>query len=191
MQPPRLRLAGGGRGRLLGGRQQDVGHANHTTTTTSAFWATAHHGRLPDHHDFGRLIKAEPDCEPTVDRQPIRQPHDHHDFGRCRCCPSRPSVQPPRLRPVPQLPMAAVRTTTTPSACGATAHSGRLPNHHDFGRCLRPTVARPTILPSVAGRPRAAIGVAGWLPAQPYGQSVPARAHVCCAAFTRKGSATC
>ena len=95
-----------------------------STTTTSDWAATDHHGRRPNHHGFGQR----------------------------RDCRSRPSVQPPRLRPVPwppitavrpttttsalpSLTMAAVHPTTTASACGATARSGRLRNRHDFGLC--------------------------------------------------------
>ena len=100
--------------------------AVYPTTTASACAATAHH----------------------------RRPSNHHDFGQYRYCPSRPSVQPPRLRlagprasatwtvatnrpprfrPLPRLPTSAVSPTTTTSACAATAHSGRPCNHHDFG----------------------------------------------------------
>ena len=93
------------------------------TTTTSACAATVSHG-----------------C-----------PFDHHDFGLCRDSWSRPSIQPPRLRPVLVLPAAAVRSSTTTSAFSATGHHGRPPNHHHFSRCRhgpsRPSAQPPRLRP--------------------------------------------
>ena len=47
-------------------------------STTARWLAIDRRTRQPSHHhDFGRLLKATPDCEPTdsgTDRQPIRQP---------------------------------------------------------------------------------------------------------------------
>ena len=81
--------------------------AVHATATISASALTAHCGR----------------------------PCDHHGFGQCGDCSSRASVQPPRCRPVLLLRITAGHPTTTTPACAATAHHGRLCNHHGFGRC--------------------------------------------------------
>ena len=87
---------------------------------------------------------------PSQDQR-TRQPSNHHDFGLLSYCPSRPSVQPSRVRLIQRLLVTADRTTTTTSAgwiksvsfanrdttttsaCAATADSGRQHNHHDFG----------------------------------------------------------
>ena len=68
-----------------------------TTTTTLACAATADHGRLGNRRDVG----LRPDCS------------------------SRPPAQPPRLRPVPRLPIAAVRSTTTTLAGWRRPEQGR------------------------------------------------------------------
>ena len=78
-----------------------------TTTTASACAGIAHHGR----------------------------PCSHHDFGLCSDCQWRPTATPPRLRPLRLLPITAIRTTTTTSACARIPRRGRLCNHHDFGLC--------------------------------------------------------
>ena len=74
------------RDRLRGSRQQTDRHANRPTTTTSACSVTIRNGR----------------------------PQNHDDCGLRRFS-SRPSSQPPRLRSVLRLLMAAVCATTTTS----------------------------------------------------------------------------
>ena len=95
--------------------------ADYPTTTTSACDATAHSGR-PCHHDFGLCLcrSSWPPVRPPGLRPVLLLPvaavcatttasacavtaHygrqcNHGDFGLCQKRPSRPSVQPPRLR---------------------------------------------------------------------------------------------
>ena len=115
------------RGRLGSSHRPTVA-SNPATTTASASASNANGGRPPN----------------------------HHDSGQCRSCVTRPSMRPPRLRPLTRLPTAAVCPTTTPSACAfaVTVHSGRPSNHHDSGLrrdCPQRPSAQPPRLRPVQG----------------------------------------
>ena len=119
--------------RSLGQSRRPARHpATRSTTTTSTCVAIADHGRLPN----------------------------HHDSGQCRDFPSRPSVQPARLQPVPLLPIMATRQTTTTWTSAAAVYHGRLPNDHDFGLrpdCPQRPSAKPPRLRPVLRLPIAAV----------------------------------
>ena len=114
--------------------------AVHPTTTTSACGTIAHRGRPSNHHDFRPVLRLPMTAaRPTAAASACAAIADHgrlpsrHGFGLCLDCSSRPSAEPPRLRPVLRLHVAAVCADAMAVAFIATAYHGLPPDHHGFG----------------------------------------------------------